>query len=109
MSKKDDKNFDELVRALLSLKAPKETIEFLKDLMTRQEMVEFAKRWQAARMLEESIPYSKIEAETGLSSRTVARVSRCLKGKVGGYRLILGRLGLRSGHHSSSRNGKGTR
>ena len=43
-------------------------------------------------MLEDKVPYSKIEAETGLSSTTIARVARWLKRGGGGYRLILKRL-----------------
>ena len=81
-----------LIQALLSLNTAGEARHFLRDLMTEGEIEEFAKRLRAAQMLSENIPYSAIEAETGLSSTTVARVSKWLKGKEGGYRKVLHRL-----------------
>ena len=69
---------------------------FLRDLMTENEIEEFAKRFQAAQMLSSNISYSEIEKATGLSSTTVARVSKWLNGKEGGYRKVIARL-----HHHS--------
>ncbi|MBI2613098.1 hypothetical protein HYW59_04845 [Candidatus Kaiserbacteria bacterium] len=86
-----------LLRALLSLKNADEAGRFLRDLLTKAEIAEFAKRFRAAEMLAKKEPYSAIERETGLSSTTVARVSKWLKGKEGGYRRVIGRL-----HHHSS-------
>ena len=83
---------ERLVRAVLALKDAEEVRHFLRDLMTEGEIEEFAKRLKAAEMLQNEIPYSKIVADTGLSSTTVARVSKWLKGKEGGYRRILHRL-----------------
>jgi TrpR-related protein YerC/YecD len=82
----------ELVEAILSLKDAKEARRFLRDLMTESEIEEFGKRLCAARMLTEGASYSAIEKETKLSSTTIARVSKWLKGKDGGYRAILARL-----------------
>ena len=82
----------EFVEAILSLKDAKEARRFLRDLMTEGEIEEFGKRLCAARMLTEGAPYSAIEKETKLSSTTIARVSKWLKGKDGGYRTILARL-----------------
>ena len=81
-----------LIQALLALKNEEEARHFLRDLMTEGEIGEFAKRFRAARLLSENVPYSTIEKETGLSSTTVARVSKWLKGKEGGYRKVLHRL-----------------
>ncbi len=88
----------QLVRALLSLKTPEEARRFLRDLLTPEEIDEFAKRFQTAEMLSERVPYSVIEKKTGLSSTTVARVSKWLSGKEGGYRRVISRLH----HHSTS-------
>jgi TrpR-related protein YerC/YecD len=71
--------------------------------MTEGEIQEFSKRLQAAEMLTAKIPYSIIEQKTGLSSTTVARVSKWLNGNSGGYRTIIGRLH----HHTSSQTGRG--
>lgn len=81
-----------LVQALRALKNDDEARRFLRDLMTENEITEFAKRFKAAEMLSESIPYSTIESVTGLSSTTVARVSKWLNGTEGGYRTIIARM-----------------
>ena len=85
-----------LLKAILSLKSSDEAGRFLRDLLTQEEIEEFARRFQAAEMLAETIPYSVIEKKTGLSSTTVARVSKWLNGKEGGYRRVISRL-----HHHS--------
>lgn len=88
----------QLIRALLSLKTPDEARRFLRDLLTPDEIAEFAKRFQTAEMLSAQVPYSVIEKKTGLSSTTVARVSKWLNGKEGGYRRVISRMH----HHSTS-------
>ena len=88
----NNKTSEELLEAILALKNKREAKKFLRDLLTSQEIIEFGKRWQAARMLSQSIPYSKIEKQTGLSSTTIARVSRWLNKGMGGYKLIIDRL-----------------
>jgi|ERR1700690_1480645 len=88
-----------LVRAILSLKTADEAQRFFRDLLTAREIEEFAKRLQTAEMLAENVPYSIIEMRTGLSSTTVARVSKWLNGKQGGYRSVINKLH----HHPSSR------
>ncbi len=87
-----------LVRALLSLKTADEARRFLRDLLTPDEIEEFSKRFQTAELLTKKVPYSSIEKETGLSSTTVARVSKWLNGKQGGYRSVINKLH----HHSTS-------
>jgi TrpR-related protein YerC/YecD len=81
-----------LVEAFLSLENIGEAQAFLRDLMTEDEIKEFANRLKAARMLLEKIPYSAIIKTTGLSSTTVARVSKWLNSPLGGYKTILNRL-----------------
>lgn len=86
-----------LIEAVLSLKNSAEAKCFLRDLLTENELMEFGNRWQAAQMLDAKVTYEQIEKETGLSARTVARISKWLQGGKGGYRLVLDRL-----HHSHS-------
>ncbi|MCR4325465.1 MAG: YerC/YecD family TrpR-related protein [Patescibacteria group bacterium] len=83
---------DRLVRAILALETRDEARRFLRDLLTTEEIAEFARRFRAAEMLSERIPYTSIVRQTGLSSTTVARVSKWLKGREGGYRLAIARL-----------------
>lgn len=87
----------------MALKNTAEAKRFFRDLLTEQEIIEFGKRWQAAQMLSQKIPYSKIEKETGLSSTTIARISKWLNRGMGGYKLMIKRVG----HHNSFPNGKG--
>jgi len=99
----NNKENKRLIQAILALKTPDEARRFLRDLMTEKEIREFAKRFKAAEMLTEKVPYSVIEKETGLSSTTVARVAKWLKGKEGGYRLIINRLH----HHNPIQSRRG--
>ncbi|HEY4503848.1 MAG TPA: YerC/YecD family TrpR-related protein [Candidatus Paceibacterota bacterium] len=92
-----------LLQAILSLETPDEAKRFLRDLMTEGELEEFSKRLKTAEMLTEKIPYSVIEKETGFSSTTVARVSKWLNGKQGGYKTILNKIH----HHNSIQTGRG--
>lgn len=101
MKKQDP--YTTLIQAVLALKTPDEARRFLVDLLTKKEIDEFSKRLQAAQMLTEKIPYTAIVDETGLSSTTVARVSRFLQGKNSGYKTIIDRLH----HHRSSQPRKG--
>lgn len=91
----------DLYGAILKLNNLDEAKRFFRDLLTEQEILEFSRRWQAARMLDAKRPYSEIEKETGLSSATVARISKWLNHGRGGYRLALNRL-----HHHNSSFGK---
>ncbi len=92
-----------LIQAILALKTNDEAERFLRDLMTEKEIKELAKRLRAAEMLREKVPYLVIEEETGLSSTTIARVAKWLKGEGGGYRTIINRLH----HHNSVRSRRG--
>lgn len=87
---------EELVTAFLSLKTPREARAFLRDLMTKGEIEDFAKRLQTAKMLSEKVPYPAIQKATGFSTTTIARVSKWLQTGTGGYRTIIARL-----HHRS--------
>lgn len=100
----DNLKTEDLFRTILALRNVKEAKKFFRDLLTEQEIIEFAKRWQAAKMLNKKVPYSQIEKETGLSSRTVARVAKWLKQGKGGYGLMLKRL---SHHRNPPSFGKG--
>lgn len=103
MNKKDTVKNRELIKAFWSLKNAGEAKRFIRDLLTEQEIIEFGNRWKAARMLYAKIPYSQIAEETGLSSTTIARVSKWLRKGKGGYRLVLEK---QAKHHLNSSQGK---
>lgn len=93
----DNKKTKDLIKVILALKNEKEAKEFFRDLLTDKEILEFGNRWRAANMLSEKISYKDIEKETGLSSRTIARISKWLKTGKGGYKKMLKRVN----HHSN--------
>ena len=96
----------QLIDAVLALKNADEAKRFLRDLMTEGEIAEFANRLEAASLLSKDVQYFAISESTGLSSTTIARISKWLKGNLGGYRLILDRLSGNH-HHNSSKLRKG--
>lgn len=72
-----------------------EARRFFRDLLTEDEIVEFSKRWQVANLLYEQVPYSEIQKQTGLSSTTVARISKWLNNGMNGYQTMIQRT-----HHT---------
>lgn len=104
MSKWYNRNSEALFQSILSLKNMDEAKRFFRDLLSEQEIMEFSKRWQAAQMLNENIQYIKIQKATGLSSTTVARISKWLNKGMGGYRLVLDRMN--KSHHRGLSSGK---
>ena len=99
----DNKTTEDLFRAVLALGNVSEAKRFFRDLLTEAELVEFANRWKAAQMLDKNISYTAIRDKTGLSSTTIARISKWLNRGMGGYRLMLNKLN----HHTSSSFEKG--
>ena len=99
-----------LYKALLSLETADEMKRFLGDLLTPAEIKEFSNRWQVAQMLDKKMPYEKIEQQTGMSTTTIARISKWLAGTLGGlggYRLVLNKMKKtnkqnKASHHTSS-------
>lgn len=51
---------------------------FLRDLLSEKEILEFSRRFEVAKLLADKIPYSQIEQTTWMSSTTIARISKFL-------------------------------
>ena len=96
----------QLIEAVLVLKNADEAKRFLRDLMTEKDIKEFANRFEAARLLSKDVNYLTITKNTGLSSTTIARISKWLNGSLGGYRLIIARL--TNHHHTPLKLAKGS-
>lgn len=88
----------QLLEAIVSLENTDEAKRFLRDLMTEGEIEEFGKRLEAARLLSNNVQYNTIIKQTGLSSTTIARIAKWLRGSLRGYNLILTRI---AHHHNS--------
>ncbi len=101
---KIDNKAKKLYKAILSLKTENEAQKFFRDLLTEPEIKEFANRWVAAQMLDKKVRYEVIEKETGMSSTTIARISKWVNNGMGGYQLMLKRINNKpnkSHHHTT--------
>ncbi|HMS91121.1 MAG TPA: YerC/YecD family TrpR-related protein [Candidatus Absconditabacterales bacterium] len=78
-----------LQKAFLQLTSKHEVFNFLRDLLTQEEIIELSQRLDIAYRLQKGEIYKKIEEETGASSTTIARVAKFLNGEFGGYRKAL--------------------
>lgn len=84
--KKDELN--ELYDAILAIDNVEDCRYFLDDLLSKQELISLSGRIHCAKLFIEGKTYVEVNAETKVSSATLARVSKCVKnGK--GYNRIL--------------------
>lgn len=90
---------NELIKGLQTLKTKEEFENFLRDLMTEQEIETFAARFKAAQMLDEGKSYRAIAKDTGMSTTTITRISYWLERGMGGYKNVISNL-----HHSHKTN-----
>ena len=84
---------DDLCRALLAPETAEEMSRLLSDLCTPAEIRSLAERWHVAQLLAAgALSYREIHDATGVSTTTIVRVARFLKGEPhGGYRIAIGR------------------
>ena len=82
---------EELAAAIRTLRTPDEVARFLRDLCTRSELEALAHRWQAARLIDQGMPYLEIAERVPTSTATVTRVAQWVRHGTGGYRLALQR------------------
>ena len=82
---------DALFDAILSLKDRNECYAFFEDACTVKEILDISQRLKAAGMLASGANYADISRETGMSTATISRVSKCLEYGTGGYKTVLER------------------
>lgn len=83
---------DMLADAFLSLETREECMAFFEDVFTIAELRAVAQRLEVASLLRDGKNYNEIVSETGASSATVSRVSRCLTYGPGGYNTVFERI-----------------
>jgi len=81
----------EFFKAILLLNSVEECEKFFEDTCTVKEVIEMSQRLKVAKMLNDGKSYVEVVKETGCSSATISRVSKCLQND-GGYRMIINRL-----------------
>jgi len=87
-----EKLFLNFCRALSQLKNPIEAAQFLKDLLSAQEVEMLAKRLKAAELLMEEKTYAEISRLLKISSGTISRVNEWLKISGDGYKIAIKRI-----------------
>ena len=92
MSKLQNKDIDRLFEAILTLESVEECYNFFEDACTVKELLDIAQRLKAAEMLKNGENYNVVSKETGMSTATISRVSKCLEYGSGGYDIVLERL-----------------
>jgi len=81
--------FDPILIALSKMDSKERIFEFMLDLLTEKEILEFSRRFEVAKMLDDGISYARIEKKTAMSSTTIARISKALNSENMGYRNAL--------------------
>lgn len=84
---------DELCEAFLSLKNKEECYAFLEDICTIKEILEMSQRLSVAKLLSKGRSYAQISQQTGVSTATISRISKCIEYGNGGYKTVIERLG----------------
>lgn len=84
-----DQDIHELFLAFSSIEDQKERERFFFDLLSEEELKDLARRWKVAKMLSSKKTFSQIGAETGMSSTTIARISKWLKSGYGGMKILI--------------------
>lgn len=83
------RDYKELFEEILKLETIEECEKFFDDLCTINELEAMLQRIKAAKMLLEEKTFQEVVKETGISSATLARVSKCIKYGDGGYKSII--------------------
>lgn len=79
-------------KAVITLKTEDECQKFFDDICTIQELEAIAQRFEVACLLSDGKSYVDINKETGASTATICRVSKCLNYGEGGYDIAIERL-----------------
>lgn len=85
---------DKFFEAILLLENREECYKFFEDICTIKEIKSIAQRLEVAKLLQDKKTYNEIEAETGASTATISRINRSFNYGVGGYDIVLKRLGI---------------
>ena len=83
-------DIDNLYELIPLIQTKEECQALFEDLCTYKEIESMAQRLQAARLLMEGVTYEQIIEQTGISSATLSRVSKCVK-YGSGYKQLLGK------------------
>lgn len=83
---------DKLFEAFLNLESIDECYAFFEDICTIKEIQDMSQRLEVATLLRKGLNYQDISAQTGVSTATISRVSKCLNYGSGGYNAAIDKL-----------------
>ena len=84
----DEEMIHELYQAFVKIDSEAVCAQLLEDLCTRKEVEQMAQRLRAAKLLMEGKTYTQVMEQTGISSATLSRVSRCVQYGAGYRRFV---------------------
>ena len=85
----DKLNFENLYEAVLKLKTKDDCRKFFEDICTIKEVQDLSQRLEVASLLSSGKNYQEVCKQTGASTATISRVSRCINYGAGGYAIVL--------------------
>lgn len=88
----DNKLIQRFFAAVLKLKSIEDCEAFFDDVCTIKEVENMSSRLEVAFLLNDGMNYLDIAKQTGVSTATISRVSKCLNYGPGGYKLAIDRL-----------------
>ena len=91
-AKINNKDLEELYKAILELQSVDECKKFFRDLCTLSEINSIVERFKVVKMVNKDIPYREISKKVGSSTATITRVAHWLHHGEGGYKFMLERL-----------------
>ncbi len=83
---------DRLFKAILNINSVDECYNFFEDICTIKEIKDMSQRLEVAIMLRDGLNYQDISKQTGVSTATISRVSKCLNYGSGGYNAAIDKL-----------------
>ena len=86
-----DRMIDNLYEVILTVDNKEDLSNLFDDLCTYKEIENMAGRLRSAVLLMEGETYSEIIEETGISSATLSRISKCIQRGSGGYTKVVPR------------------
>ena len=86
---KHEEVLSELISLLAHMQEPQLLEDFLRDLLTPQELEEICSRWELIKLLADGVPQREIAQRLGLSIGKVSRGAREWKYGHGGFRRAL--------------------
>ena len=79
MTDSRNNEIENLYEAISSIQSKEDCRALLEDLCTYKEIESMAQRLHAAKLLMDGATYEQIIEQTGISSATLSRVSKCVK------------------------------